>query len=195
MKIGVFTVLFAQRPFEEALDYIRDAGVEAVEIGTGGAPGNSHCDLDALVDFLERVVGSGNSQAFMEGLVLPAMAVEASAGGARTLVDPQEGVGLFTLPGFDGTVALLGVADEEAALDEIAARGTVLEAPPGTRAVELKDGSRLLAFADRGYVYAIFPRATVDVGEVMGRIRSSGSIGVWQTGSGHASWIAALRPS
>ncbi len=50
MKIGVFTVLFAQRPFEEALDYIRDAGVEAVEIGTGGAPGNSHCDLDALVD-------------------------------------------------------------------------------------------------------------------------------------------------
>jgi len=50
MKIGVFTVLFAQRPFEEALDYIQQAGVEAVEIGTGGAPGNSHCDLDALVD-------------------------------------------------------------------------------------------------------------------------------------------------
>jgi sugar phosphate isomerase/epimerase len=50
MKIGVFTVLFAQRPFEEALDYIRDAGVEAVEIGTGGAPGNSHCDVDRLVD-------------------------------------------------------------------------------------------------------------------------------------------------
>lgn len=50
MKIGVFTVLFAQRPFEEALDYIRDAGVEAVEIGTGGAPGNAHCDLDNLVD-------------------------------------------------------------------------------------------------------------------------------------------------
>jgi len=42
--------LFAQRPFEEALDYIRDAGVEAVEIGTGGAPGNAHCDLDGLVD-------------------------------------------------------------------------------------------------------------------------------------------------
>lgn len=50
MKIGVFTVLFAQRPFEEALDYISAAGVEAVEIGTGGAPGNSHCDLDHLVD-------------------------------------------------------------------------------------------------------------------------------------------------
>jgi sugar phosphate isomerase/epimerase len=50
MKIGVFTVLFAQRPFEEALDFIKQTGCEAVEIGTGGHPGNDHCDLDALVD-------------------------------------------------------------------------------------------------------------------------------------------------
>jgi sugar phosphate isomerase/epimerase len=50
MKIGVFTVLFAQQPFEEALDYIKAAGCEAVEIGAGGYPGNAHCDLDALVD-------------------------------------------------------------------------------------------------------------------------------------------------
>lgn len=50
MKIGVFTVLFAERPFEQALDFIRDTGCHAVEIGTGGHPGNAHCDLDALVD-------------------------------------------------------------------------------------------------------------------------------------------------
>jgi sugar phosphate isomerase/epimerase len=50
MKIGVFTVLFAERPFEQALDFIKETGCEAVEIGTGGAPGNAHCDLDALVD-------------------------------------------------------------------------------------------------------------------------------------------------
>ena len=50
MKIGVFTVLFSERPFEEALDFIRQTGCEAVEIGTGGAPGNAHCDLDSLVD-------------------------------------------------------------------------------------------------------------------------------------------------
>jgi sugar phosphate isomerase/epimerase len=49
MKIGVFSVLFAQRPFDEALDYIKEAGCEAVEIGTGGYPGNAHCDLDPLV--------------------------------------------------------------------------------------------------------------------------------------------------
>ena len=50
MKIGVFTVLFSQRSFEEVLDYVKEAGVDAVEIGTGGAPGNSHCDLDRLVE-------------------------------------------------------------------------------------------------------------------------------------------------
>jgi sugar phosphate isomerase/epimerase len=43
MKVGVFTVLFAQRPFEEALDYIKAAGCDAVEIGCGGYPGTAHC--------------------------------------------------------------------------------------------------------------------------------------------------------
>lgn len=50
MKIGVLTVPFAGMPFDRALDYVKAAGCEAVEIGTGGAPGNAHCDLDALVD-------------------------------------------------------------------------------------------------------------------------------------------------
>jgi len=49
MKIGVFTVLFGDRPLEETLDYLVDAGVEAVEIGTGAYPGNAHCDPDALL--------------------------------------------------------------------------------------------------------------------------------------------------
>ncbi|MEA2511650.1 MAG: hypothetical protein QOJ59_1137, partial [Thermomicrobiales bacterium] len=26
MKVGIFAVLFAQRPFEEVLDYIKEAG-------------------------------------------------------------------------------------------------------------------------------------------------------------------------
>ncbi|MFL5759870.1 MAG: sugar phosphate isomerase/epimerase family protein [Thermomicrobiales bacterium] len=43
MKIGVFAVLFSQRPFEEVLDYIKEAGCEAVEIGCGGYPGDAHC--------------------------------------------------------------------------------------------------------------------------------------------------------
>jgi sugar phosphate isomerase/epimerase len=43
MKIGVFAVLFSQRPFEEVLDYIKEAGCEAVEIGCGAYPGDGHC--------------------------------------------------------------------------------------------------------------------------------------------------------
>jgi len=50
MKIGVFTVLFSQRPFEEALDYITAAGCEAVEIGVGGYPGPAHADATALLE-------------------------------------------------------------------------------------------------------------------------------------------------
>jgi sugar phosphate isomerase/epimerase len=43
MKVGVFTVLLADRPLEDALDYVKEVGCEAVEIGTGGYPGDAHC--------------------------------------------------------------------------------------------------------------------------------------------------------
>ena len=43
MKIGVFAVLFGDKPFEETLDYVVELGLEAVEIGTGAYPGNAHC--------------------------------------------------------------------------------------------------------------------------------------------------------
>ncbi len=33
MRLGVFTVLFAERPFEEVLRYITGLGVNTVEIG------------------------------------------------------------------------------------------------------------------------------------------------------------------
>ncbi|WP_159885486.1 sugar phosphate isomerase/epimerase family protein [Paenibacillus puerhi] len=49
MKLGVFAVLFQQKPLEEALDIIAAHGLDAVEIGTGGYPGNSHCDPDQLL--------------------------------------------------------------------------------------------------------------------------------------------------
>ncbi|MEI6520842.1 MAG: sugar phosphate isomerase/epimerase [bacterium] len=49
MKIGVFAVLFSQMPLEQAMDYIKAAGCDAVEIGTGAYPGGAHCPLDELV--------------------------------------------------------------------------------------------------------------------------------------------------
>jgi sugar phosphate isomerase/epimerase len=54
MRIGVFSVLFQQYPYEQALDKIAAAGATAVEIGTGGLPGCHHCDLDGLLASSEK---------------------------------------------------------------------------------------------------------------------------------------------
>jgi sugar phosphate isomerase/epimerase len=66
MKLGVFTVLFSQKNFEEMLDYVKEAGLDAVEIGTGGYPGDAHCKLNELLEseparkeYLEQVTSRG----------------------------------------------------------------------------------------------------------------------------------------
>ncbi len=43
MKLGVFAVLFSDKPFEDALDYIVQSGLETIEIGAGPYPGTAHC--------------------------------------------------------------------------------------------------------------------------------------------------------
>ncbi len=50
MRIGVFTALFQNLPFEEALDKVLDFGISAVEIGSGGYPGSHHCPVDELLE-------------------------------------------------------------------------------------------------------------------------------------------------
>jgi sugar phosphate isomerase/epimerase len=54
MRIGVFSVLFQNLPFEKALDKIATFGATAVEIGTGGLPGSHHCNLDELLSSEEK---------------------------------------------------------------------------------------------------------------------------------------------
>lgn len=49
MKLGVFTVLFADKPLEEVLAYLRPLGVGAVELGAGGFPNPSHLKPDELL--------------------------------------------------------------------------------------------------------------------------------------------------
>ncbi|OAS13269.1 sugar phosphate isomerase/epimerase family protein [Paenibacillus oryzisoli] len=55
MKIGVFTVLFGSKSFEETLDYLAERGVESIEIGTGGYVGNAHCNPGELLQAPERI--------------------------------------------------------------------------------------------------------------------------------------------
>ncbi|MFA7745451.1 sugar phosphate isomerase/epimerase family protein [Salinicoccus roseus] len=50
MKLGVFNPLFQNMELEEMLDYIKASGLDAVEIGTGGYPGDKHCNVDELLE-------------------------------------------------------------------------------------------------------------------------------------------------
>ena len=50
MKLGVFTTLLSNLPLEEALKYFTSLGIEMVEIGCGGYPGNAHADPEILLN-------------------------------------------------------------------------------------------------------------------------------------------------
>ncbi len=50
MKLGVFTVPYRDRSFEQMLDQVAvSLGLDAVELGTGNYPGNAHCKPDELL--------------------------------------------------------------------------------------------------------------------------------------------------
>ena len=49
MKIGVFSILYNERPLEQLLPYFSKLGVEAVEIGIAGYSKSKHCDVEALL--------------------------------------------------------------------------------------------------------------------------------------------------
>lgn len=49
MKLGVFTVVLGNMDFEAACSYLEKKGVQMVEIGCGGYPGNAHCDAKTLL--------------------------------------------------------------------------------------------------------------------------------------------------
>lgn len=44
MKLGVMTVCLSSLSLDEACRYLKEQGVQQVEIGCGGSPGTAHCD-------------------------------------------------------------------------------------------------------------------------------------------------------
>lgn len=50
MKLGTFTVVLGNMPFDKACDFLEKKGVQMVEIGCGGYPGKAHCDPDILLN-------------------------------------------------------------------------------------------------------------------------------------------------
>jgi sugar phosphate isomerase/epimerase len=74
MRIGVFTALWGNLSFEDALDKAKAAGLTAVEIGTGGYHGDPHCPVADLLasgarrsEYLEAI--------HSRGLILSALSV------------------------------------------------------------------------------------------------------------------------
>ena len=55
MKLSVLTNLFGGMPLEEALKKFEALGVEAVELGCGGYPGNGHCNPKELLASDEKL--------------------------------------------------------------------------------------------------------------------------------------------
>jgi sugar phosphate isomerase/epimerase len=66
MKLGVLTVPLAGRPVAEAFEYLAKLGVQSVELGTGGFPGNAHLNpVEALknpeiIDNLKSLLTKNN---------------------------------------------------------------------------------------------------------------------------------------
>jgi sugar phosphate isomerase/epimerase len=48
MKLGVFTPLLSQLPFDAALGKLKELQIDTVELATGNYPGNAHCKLTML---------------------------------------------------------------------------------------------------------------------------------------------------
>jgi len=66
MKLGVFAVLFGGQSLDDALDYICDSGLEAIELGCGAYPGDAHVPVADLLkskkkckDFKKKITDRG----------------------------------------------------------------------------------------------------------------------------------------
>lgn len=54
MKLGVMTVCLSSLSLDEACRYLKEQGVQQVEIGCGGSPGTAHCDARKMAATPQR---------------------------------------------------------------------------------------------------------------------------------------------
>ena len=55
MKLGVFTASLSSKSLDEALRYLKDLGVQAVELGAGGYPGTAHVNAEEFLKDDEKI--------------------------------------------------------------------------------------------------------------------------------------------
>lgn len=54
MDIGVLSVVLGDESLGDALEYLSEIGVDAVELGCGGFPGDDHLDREAYLDAADK---------------------------------------------------------------------------------------------------------------------------------------------
>jgi len=99
MKLGVFSVLLGGKSLKEALLYLADAGVQAVEIGAGGYPGKAHANPDELLADKDKI---SDLKTLVEdhGMVISALSCHGNP------VHPQKEIAQFFHDDFEKTVKL-----------------------------------------------------------------------------------------
>jgi hypothetical protein len=120
--------------------------------------------LERAVDFAERAFGRGAGQRIVSGNPFVQLALELSTPAATgTAADPEEGLGVFTLPAFPGSIGLYGVTDGARALGlavEVLSRdggGPSWPGTDGSTRVRIADGREAALLLDRGYLYVALP--------------------------------------
>ncbi|MDY7225355.1 PKD domain-containing protein [Hyalangium rubrum] len=125
--------------------------------------------VEPMLALMGRLFGPDLVQRELAKEPMLQLAVE-SVRGSSQAVDAEEGFGLFSLPDFDGVVAMLGVADGPAVmaavLKDFEADGKrVQPGAEGSARVESITGEEMLVFLDRGYLYLAMPDAETAPGE------------------------------
>ncbi|GEN08692.1 hypothetical protein SAMN05443572_108266 [Myxococcus fulvus] len=119
-------------------------------------------NVEPLVDFHERLIGPEEAEEALREAPLVSLVLQSLTQGS-SVVDPEEGFGLFILPEFDGVVAVLGITEPDAAMSAVASElessgHQVMPTDDGAMRVVPQDGSEpMLLFVDRGYLYLAIP--------------------------------------
>lgn len=128
-------------------------------------------NVEPLVDFYERLVGPDDAEQALREAPLVSLVLSSLTNGSGSVVDPEEGFGLFMVPAFDGVVALLGVTEPDAALAAVAKEleGVGHDVTPtgdgAMRVMPLDSSAAMLLFVDRGYLYLAIPDSADDDAE------------------------------
>lgn len=78
MKLSVLAVALADRPLADALQFLKERGVQQVEVGCGGYPGKAHCDPAVLLSDPKKLQAFKGTFA-RSGLTISALSAHGNA--------------------------------------------------------------------------------------------------------------------